>query len=591
MNNKIDPIDIAVISARLQSVCKEMGETMLRTSRSPIFSEARDFTTAVFDNNTELVAQTIYIPNIAAATPFTAHAMAERFAGDIHEGDLFVLNDPYRGNNHPPDLNIMKPVFWDDELRYWLLSKGHHADMGGGGVVGYNPEARDAWEDALRIPCVRLADRGVMREDVLDFILLNIRARDLVEGDIQCQIGAVNLGERRLLALLEQYGCDTLAAATAEILNATERRVRTDIEKIPDGEYTAERAIDHDGIELDLSPVVRLCLKVSGDSITFDYSNSDPQSTGYINSTLPNTSAMSHLALFSTHAISNDIQFNDGAVRPLQIIAPEGTIVNASEPAPTSCCTLCVGEAMIEAVWLALAKVIPEQVSAMWGRWCAPATMGMNPDNNRFFAEIHFMSKGGGGAVRGYDGWDHVGTPVTLGGLRAPDPELHELVTPYKLLQYEIEPDSAGAGKWRGGLGVRYAFEVDADNIACANFGSGVRELTAPLGIEDGLAAPAHKLTLDRADGSSEVIDGNRMYTFNKGDSITIVSSGGGGYGNPMQRDPEAVLRDVRNGLVSLEQARDHYGVTITEDGTGPGFAIDKTGTTRLREKSVTTDP
>ena len=241
----------------------------------------------------------------------------------------------------------------------------------------------------------------MLREDVLDFILLNIRARELVEGDIHCQIGAVNLGERRLLALLEQYGRDTLAVATAEILDATERRVRADIQRIPDGAYSAERAIDHDGIELDKSPVVRLTLKVQGDEVTFDYSESDPQSIGYINSTLPNTNAMSHLALFSTHAISNDIQFNDGAVRPLKIIAPEGTVVNAREPAPTSCCTLCVGEAMIEAIWMALGQVIPDQVSAMWGRWCAPATMGMNPANDRFFADIHFMSKGGGGAVKG----------------------------------------------------------------------------------------------------------------------------------------------------------------------------------------------
>ena len=585
--NQVDPVDIAVISARLSSICKEMGETMLRTSRSPIFSEARDFTTAIFDHHTELVAQTIYIPDIAASTPFAAKAIAERFGDDVHEDDLFVLNDPYRGNNHPPDLNVMKPVFRNGQLRYWLLSKGHHADMGGGGVVGYNPQARDAWEDALRIPCLRIADKGALREDVLDFILLNVRARDLVEGDIQCQIGAVNLGERRLSALLEQYGADTLSAATAEILDATERRVRADIAAIPDGEYRAARAIDHDGIEFDKSPVVRLTLVVKGDNITFDYTGSDPQSVGYINSSLPNTNAMSHLALFATGAISNDIDFNDGAVRPLHIIAPEGTVVNALEPAPTSCCTLCVGEAMIEATWLALAQVIPDQVPAMWGRWCAPATMGINPGNSRFFADIHFMSKGGGGAVRGHDGWDHVGTPVTLGGLRAPDPELHELVTPYKLLQYEIEPDSAGAGQWRGGFGVRYVFTIEGDNIACANFGSGARDFTSPLGIQDGQGANPHRMALEHIDGSREELDGNRMYTLKQGDTMTVISSGGGGFGNPRRRKPETVLRDVRNGLVSIEAAREKYGVAINRAGAGAGYAIDETETTQLRSDAV----
>ena len=581
--SRVDPVDVAIISARLSSICKEMGETMLRTSRSPIFSEARDFTTAIFDHNTELVAQTIYIPDIAASTPFTARAIAQRFDGDIHAGDLFVLNDPYRGNNHPPDLNVMKPVFRDGQLRYWLLSKGHHADMGGGGVVGYNPQARDAWEDALRIPCLRLADKGVLREDVLDFILLNVRARDLVDGDIQCQIGAVNLGERRLMTLLEQYDATTLFAATTEILEATERRVRADIAAIPNGEYYAERAIDHDGIVFDKSPMVRLNLKISGDNVTFDYTDSDPQVAGYINSTLPNTSAMSQLALFATGAISNDISFNDGAVRPLHIIAPPGTIVNATEPAPTSCCTLCVGEAMIEATWLALAQVIPAQVPALWGRWCAPATMGINPDNGRFFADIHFMSKGGGGAVYGYDGWDHVGTPVTLGGLRAPDPELHELVTPYKLLRYEIEPDSAGPGRWRGGFGVRYAFTIQGDKIACANFGSGARDFTAPLGIRDGQGAAPHRMTLEHADGSLEEIDGNRMYTLNRGDTMTIISSGGGGFGDPMQRDTEAVLRDVRNGLVSVTAAREKYGVAVRRGRAACGFSITQDETALLR--------
>ncbi len=583
MSKKIDPVDVAVISARLQSICREMGETMLRTSRSPIFSEARDFTTGIFNAGPELVAQTIYIPNIAASTPFTAKAISDRFAGDIHEGDLFVLNDPYRGNNHPPDLNVMKPVFYEDELVYWMLSKGHHADMGGGGVVGYNPEATDAWQDALRIPCLRIADRGVLRQDVIDFILLNIRAVELVEGDLHCQIGAVNLGERRMLGLLEQYGTATLALATDEILDATEKRVRADISRIPDGVYRAERAIDHDGIEFDRSPVVRLTLEVKDDEITFDYSDSDPQSVGYINSTLPNTNAMSHLGLFSTLAISNDIQFNDGAVRPLRVIAPEGTIVNAHEPAPTSSCTLCIGEAMIECTWQALGQVIPDQVSAMWGRWCAPATMGINPGNGRFFADIHFMSKGGGGAVKGYDGWDHVGTPVTLGGLRAPDPELHELVTPYQLLEYEIEPDSGGAGQWRGGLGVRYSFRVDADNVACANFGSGARDFTAPQGINDGEAAPPHHITITHADGSSDELDGNRMYTFNTGDVITIHSSGGGGYGDPHKRDVDAVLQDVQNGIVSEDAAREQYGVVLQGEQGSTAMTVDEKATAELR--------
>lgn len=578
-----DPVDVAVIAARLASICREMGETMLRTSRSPIFSEARDFTTAVFDAGPRLLAQTIYIPNIAASTPFAARAVASRFGARARRGDLYVLNDPFRGNNHPPDLNVLAPVFAGDVLAFWVLAKGHQADIGGGGVVGYNPGARDAWEDALRIPCLQIAEAGVLREDVVDFILLNVRARDLVDGDLRCQIGAVNLGVRRLEALLASQGMATLAAAVDAILDATERRVRASITAIPDGEYRALRAIDHDGVDRSRSPVVRLALRVTGDAVTFDYTGSDAQVAGYLNSTMPNTTALSQLALFATHAIAKDIPFNEGAVRPLTVIAPEGSLLNAREPAATSACTLCTGEAIVEAVWLALAQVLPEAVPALWARWCAPATAGINPRTGRFFADIHFMSKGGGGALHGHDGWDHIGTPVTLGGLRAPDPELHELVAPYRLLEYEYLQDSAGAGEWRGGLGVRYAWEVLADGIACANFGSGVREATAPCGLAGGAGAAPHELWLDHADGTREAVDGNSFYRLARGDRFHIHASGGGGYGDPHRRPAARVLADVRDGVVSPEVARAQYGVAVRTEGAAIDWTVDEAQTAALR--------
>ncbi len=579
----IDPIDVSLIGARLDSICREMGETMLRTSRSPIFSEARDFTTAVFDARARLVAQTIYIPNIAASTPFAVRAVAERFAGDLHEGDLFLLNDPFRGNNHPPDLNVIRPVFCDGELAYWVLTKGHQADIGGGGVVGYNPRARDAWEDGLRIPCLRIADRGVLRDDLLDFILLNVRARDLVEGDLHCQIGATRLAERRLHALNERFDRATVEAATDALLDATERRVRASIAAIPDGEYRAERAMDHDGIDYEHSPVVRLCLVVEGDRIRFDYSASDPQVAGYVNSTLPNTTAVSQLALFATHAIAKDIRFDEGAIRPIEIIAPPGSLLNAHEPAATSACTLCTGETIIETVWLALAQVVPEKVPALWARWCAPATAGINPRSGRYFADIHFMSKGGGGAMAGYDGWDHIGTPVTLGGLRAPDPELHELATPYHLLEYQYCPDSAGAGQWRGGLGVNYRWRVEAEGIACANFGSGVRSYTAPAGLAGGRGSGPHRMGITHPDGRSDVVDGNRFYDLHTGDRFEISASGGGGYGDPLRRDPARVLEDVRDGVVTPAAARSRYGVVVCTEGLQALWTLDEAATAALR--------
>jgi N-methylhydantoinase B len=423
----------------------------------------------------------------------------------------------------------------------------------------------------------------VLREDVLDFILLNVKARDLVDGDVRCQIGSANLGERRLHAMLARYGVARLEAAIDAILDATERRVRSCIATIPSGVYRAERAIDHDGIDLDRSPTIRLRLEVRGDRVVFDYTDSDPQVAGYVNSTLPNTIAQTQLALFATHAIAKDIDFNEGAVRPLTVIAPLGSITHAREPAATSCCTVSTGEAIIECVWLALAEVIPDRVPALWARWCAPATAGVNPRNGRYFADIHFMSKGGGGAVRGHDGWDHVGTPVALGGLRAPDPELHELVTPYRVLEYELLEDSAGAGQWRGGFGVKYRWDVLGDDIPCANFGSGARDATAPLGLAGGEGAPKYRMYVDRAHGERETVDGNRIYRLQRGDRFSILSSGGGGYGDPKRRPVEHVLADVRDGLVSLEAARERYGVAVNASGSPLDWSVDAAQTARLR--------
>ena len=576
-SNSIEPVLVAVIGSRLEAITKEIGETMLRTSRSPIFSEARDFVTAVFDHDCRLVAQTHYIPVLAAATPYAQRAIAKAFEGDIHEGDVFILNDPYEGNNHAPDISITRPVFLNGELCFWAMAKGHHADVGGGGVAGYNPAARNAWEEGLRIPPLKLVDRGRLRSDVWNMILRNVHLTFLVDGDLRCQIGATAIGERGLKALLAKYGKATLDAAIEQLLNASEMEVRTEIGRIPDGVYTAERAIDHDGIEKDKLVTVRLQVTVKGDTITFDYSHSDPQAKGYINSTLPNTVSATHLGLFAS--LSPDIHYNDGATRPIVVVAPQGSLLNPNEPAPTTACTLSTAETITETCWLALAQAIPGQVQAVWARWCAPATMGWNPYTGRFFADIHFISKGGGGATEGYDGWDHIGTVVCLGGLRSPDPELHELTSPYQLLDYEYLPDSGGPGRWRGGMGVKYRWKVLADEITCANFGSGIRPETAPVGIEGGLGTAHSRLRIVHQDGSEQAVDCNSFYTLRRGDVFEIYSAGGGGFGDPRRRPVERVVADVRDGLVSPVIARDVYGIVIDP----LTLAVDEAATRKLR--------
>jgi N-methylhydantoinase B len=559
-SNRLDRIKVSVISNRLDAISKEIGQTMLRTSRSPIFSEARDFVTAVFDAKLRLVAQTAYIPVLMGALPYAIKSIAKTFEGDIDDGDIFILNDPFRGNNHPPDITIAKPVFDGKDIAFWAVSKGHHADVGGGGVAGYNPGAKSVWEECIRIPPAKLYAKGQPNKGLWDTILLNVFLSFLVEGDLQCQVGAVKIGERSLKALLNKYGRKTLDAAMQRIFDVSEQQMRAAIRGVPNGTYTSERLIDHDGIDKGRMIKVHLALKVEDESITFDYTGSDPQAAGYVNSTLPNTASASFLALFMS--IGSEIRFNEGALRALHVIAPEGSIVNAREPAPVTGCTIASAQAIIECVWVALAQAVPEKVDAGWSRWCAPATMGLNPRTGRPFGDIHFMAKGGSGGSHGRDGWDHLGTVVCAGGLRAPDPELHELVDPFTVLQYEYWPDSAGAGEWRGGMGTIYRWKIDTNGIPAANFGGGVSPATAPYGLEGGKPAPPHQLFLHKGKETINV-DAESFYHLDKDDVFEIYQSGGGGYGDPRKRPAEKVREDVVNGLISVAKARELYGVVI----------------------------
>ena len=577
----VDPILVAVIGSALDSVTREIGETMLRTSRSPIFVEARDFATSIFDPKGKLLAQTHYIPVIGGATPFAQQAIIDFFGDDVNEGDVFIHNDAYSGGTHLPDITITRPVFWDGEVAFWALTKGHNADIGGAGVVGFNPKARDINDEGVRIPPTRIIEKGKLRRDTWETILSNVRMRSLVESVLNCQIGATAIGERRLHGILEKYGRCTIESATDELMRASERRVRKEIESIPDGEYFSEAWVDNDGIDYELPHKVSLRLVVDGDALTFDFSDSGPQAKGFINSPIANTVASAHLALFG--AIDHDIRYNDGATSPISVIAPKGSLLNPVAPAPVAACTVPMCETIAESIWVALSKAQPSIAHAGWARWCTPATAGINPRTGRPFGDLHFLGKGGSGAVEGFDGWDHLSPANTLGGLRTPDPELHEMDTPYLLEELEYLPDSAGAGTWRGGLGVRYRWRVLADGIACATYGSGFIEETRPKGLIGGSTAIQQELRVMRAGGSTEMLETNNFYTLNTGDIVEVISSGGGGFGDPAQREPEKVLKDVLNGVVSVENARDIYRVDVDVENR----CIREAQTEELRTVSV----
>ncbi|MCL2337815.1 MAG: hydantoinase B/oxoprolinase family protein, partial [Firmicutes bacterium] len=309
--------------------------------------------------------------------------------------------------------------------------------------------------------------------------------------------------------------------------------------------------------------MVRIGLKliVEDDSITFDYASSDRQVKGYINSTLANTYSASYMALFTT--IDPDIRHNEGAFRPLKIIAPAGTVVNCSEPAPCATCTTSAAATIIEAAWLALSQAVPELTQAAWARYSAPVSMGLNPHTGKLYSDIHSFAKGGAGATFGFDGWDHLGVVICSGSQLAPDPELHELAEPFFILCYEYLQNSPGAGQWRGGMGTKYVFRIESDDIVSNNFGDGLLPETAPYGLVGGKGAKPSRLRLIKADG--EIIDPgvHKFVALNKGDIYEVFETGGGGYGNPFERPVEMVRADVRNELISIESALTDYDVVI----------------------------
>jgi N-methylhydantoinase B len=565
-----DPVLAAVIENRLHAIATQMAETMLLTSRSLIF-QVRDFVTGIFTADGTWVATKDYIPVLAGSLPHAYEAVAKRFADDVNEGDVFILNDVYHGNNHAPDVTILKPVFHRGVLRFWAITKGHNADVGGGGVVGYNPYARDVWEDALRIPPVRISHRGELQRDVWELILLNIPLRALVESDFECQIGAASVGAQALIALLDNFGVEATERAVRYFIDASRRHMEAELLKLADGVYTAVRHID-DGGAYHREPVAfRLRLVKNGPKITLDFRESDPQVQGYANSSVANTVASSLIGVFG--AIAPDIHRNSGSIAPIEVLTTPGTVAHAVEPAATTLCTLSACEAIVDAIWVALGEAAPHLTNAGWSHCWVFGASGVNGYTGRQFAA--FVASGGGsGATEGFDGWDFMGTPVTMGGMRAADLELHELGAPTAFVSQEYQTDSAGPGRWRGGFGSATRWLVEQDGLPVVCYGSGTLPLTAPFGIRGGGGAAPNWGRLVRADGSIEDVPVNSIVTLNRGDVVEIRSAGGGGFGNPHHREAAAVVEDVRNGLVSPAAAREIYGVAINPDGGDVDVAV-----------------
>jgi N-methylhydantoinase B len=547
MPPNIDPITRSVVQHRLSSIVAEMGEAMLRTSYSQILNSSRDFSLAICDTKARLIAQADHIPVHVGALPWATLAVERRF-DNIRPGDVILLNDPYHGGSHLPDITAFVPIFDGETRLYWTIVRAHQSDIGGATHGAYNPNATEIWQEGLRIPPVKLYEAGRLRDDLLDMLALNVRnARDF-RGDLAAMIGAAHLGERRLKRLFAEFRAPTVAAAVELILDAAEAQARSVVSTWKDGVFHGEAFLDDDGRGHDDIKIAAKVTKKGGD-VEVDLSDSASQTTSFVNSSHANTQAA--VAMAFAYLIDADTPKNSGALRPLSVVTKKGTIVDADDGLPVTLCTSHPSNEIVEAVIKALSASCPDRTMAGWGRRFRIAIQGEDPRNGRKFIWHMFQARPGGGASPGGEGWSSIGEWHSVGGIKFGSLEVDEVRFPLHFRHHEFRPDSGGDGQFRGGLGVSLDLLVETAKPALANTaGDGARH--GPCGLlggEDG--APHHYRLLSQGREPRTLRTKEAGIEILPGDCIEVRSSGGGGWGLPGKREQAARERDLAQGLVT----------------------------------------
>ena len=547
-----DPVTVAVIAAALRAICWEMSEALRRSAHSPIIREMYDFSCGVFSAEGETVAQDELIPaflgTMASTMPFVLESVGDQH---IDEGDAFFTNDPYRGGTHTPDVQVFVPLLREGRVVAWCGNIAHHSDLGGTnpGTEGYANGS--IFEEGLRIPPVRLVEAGRLNEPLLRVIENNIRDPQSTAGDLRAQLAAAKLGQRRLGELFDRYGTATIQEAMAVQLDQSERRIRAAIAAREDGTASAEGWLDDDGLGSD--PVrVAVTVEVAGNGVRIDLTGSHPQIAGGMN--MSETAAKAAI-YFAVKAIFDpDAPHNGAIVRPIEMVLPEGSIANPRFPAAVSLRHLAV-QRLTDTMVHAFSRLYPDLATA--GSFVGFSSIAAAGPHPRTGAEVVLQDDlgGGVGAHAGGDGLDAV--DVYLGNVQILPAEICEMQYPVRIVDTSLVPDSAGPGRFRGGLAIRriYEFLTDADAVV---YSEQTRPEAAPAGMEGGHDGTSAELRLERADGTAMAIRKRRV-TMRPGDRLVVTTGGGGGFGDPAERSPEAVAADLREGKISERAATDVY--------------------------------
>jgi N-methylhydantoinase B/oxoprolinase/acetone carboxylase alpha subunit len=562
--NPIDPVTLTVIDNFLTSTCRDMGVTMMKTSYSPIFNESLDFSCVIFDPEGQMLAQAEFCPSQIGTVKFTVNWTLEELGLDgFDPGDVVVHDDPYRGSGHVPEHMMLKPVFYNGRIFAFVANVAHMSEPGAKTPGGLSGDATEVFQEGLLLPPVKIRARGKDVPDIWKVILANHRTPKVTYGDFRAMMASLDLAEARVIELLDTYGEELVREASRQLMTISERRMRAEIAAMPNGVYAFEDAIEDDGIGSSDFPM-KLRLTIADDEVIADFTGSARQAIGPVNAIYAVTASAVYNAFL--HLTDPTIPRNEGCYRPFTIIAPPGTIVNCSFPAPVAGGNTETSPRITDMVFGALQDAIPERVVASCGGTSSPFLFGgTDPRNGELYAHFHFEGVGWGGRA-GADGNDMV---VTINGnCRNTPVEVFETRYPaFQIESYRLLPDSGGPGKWRGGLGGERVLSVQTEVTVSALLN---RMKTDPWGVLGGDAGDRGGLWF-RTDSSAEwqtFVDAFGTNSPSKfsgimlrpGNQVRIVMPGGGGYGPAGERDQALIARDLENGFISQEAALADYG-------------------------------
>ena len=572
----LDPVTREIIKNYLYSTADTMAVTVVRTARSAVVRDGMDFSTAIFNAEGDQVAQGLTLPFHMGAMQPALDAVRAQFGYNVKPGDIFANNDPYEGGSHLPDIFLFKPVFYNDALVAWTCCIAHQTDIGGRVAGGNACDNTEIYQEGLRIPPIKLVEEGVMNDAVWRILNKNVRVPQMVQGDVLAQMSALRQGERDMLQLLDQYGIEDLKSYMTDIIDYTERLTRAEIEALPDGTWDFTDYVDDDGIKPE--PIaIKVKVTIRGDEMVVDFTGTSPQAKGSINPNLPFTKS----AVYSVfkNLTNPDITANAGFFRPFKVVAPPGCYVNPQHPAPVAARGL-GGFRIAHTVFGAMAKALPDRVPGAWGGGEVAISFGGYYPDGKAFVFVEFNNDGPRGGGPYADGADGAAAPVTN---QANTPiESIEANQPLLVTRYGFVPDTEGAGEYRGGLGIVREFQLLHEEATLQIRSD--RGKFLPWGAQGGSPGSRNYNVLN-PDTDNEVLPAKFLRTLVKGDVYRQVQSGAGGYGDPLERDPEAVVEDLVQEKVTLEHIGPAYGVVVDGDTMTVDVAATKQLRSRMREE------